>query len=94
MTYHPRTTNDPQGQGEWKIGTDMHRASAQVVWEDSLEAGAAAGAASRRPIDYLTLDYLVRVTMSILQKQYSRDKWLLGSLVNTTPFRRIGTAPE
>jgi hypothetical protein len=46
-------------------------ANGQGFWGDSLEAPAAQ--VRRGPIDYLTLDYLAEITMSILQKQRSRD---------------------
>jgi hypothetical protein len=46
-------------------------ANAQGFWGDSLEAPAEQ--VRRGPIDYLTLDYLAEVTMSILEKQRSRD---------------------
>src|SRR4051812_18019596 len=46
-------------------------ANAQGFWGDSLEAPLAQVRAG--PIDYLTLDYLAEVTMSILEKQHARD---------------------
>jgi len=46
-------------------------ANGQGFWGDSLEAPLEQ--IRRGPIDYLTLDYLAEVTMSILQKQKSRD---------------------
>src|SRR5216683_4802747 len=46
-------------------------ANGQGFWGDSLEAPLEQ--IRRGPIDYLTLDYLAEVTMSILQKQVSRD---------------------
>jgi hypothetical protein len=46
-------------------------ANGQGFWGDSLEAPVEQ--VRRGPIDYLTLDYLAEVTMSILQKQKSRD---------------------
>lgn len=46
-------------------------ANAQGFWGDSLEAPLEQ--MRRGPIDYLTLDYLAEVTMSILQKQRARD---------------------
>jgi len=46
-------------------------ANAQGFWGDSLEAPLEQLRGG--PIDYLTLDYLAEVTMSILQKQHSRD---------------------
>src|ERR1044071_3540229 len=46
-------------------------ANAQGFWGDSLEAPLEL--LSGGPIDYLTLDYLAEVTMSILQKQRARD---------------------
>src|SRR5262245_15558859 len=46
-------------------------ANGQGFWGDSLEAPVEQ--VRRGPIDYLTLDYLAEVTMSILQKQHSRD---------------------
>jgi hypothetical protein len=46
-------------------------ANGQGFWGDSLEAPVEQ--VRLGPIDYLTLDYLAEVTMSILQKQRSRD---------------------
>jgi hypothetical protein len=46
-------------------------ANGQGFWGDSLEAPLEQ--MRRVPIDYLTLDYLAEITMSILQKQRSRD---------------------
>jgi len=46
-------------------------ANGQGFWGDSLEAPIEQ--VRRGPIDYLTLDYLAEVTMSILQKQRARD---------------------
>ena len=46
-------------------------ANGQGFWGDSLEAPLEQ--IRNGPIDYLTLDYLAEVTMSILQKQRSRD---------------------
>jgi Acyclic terpene utilisation family protein AtuA len=46
-------------------------ANAQGFWGDSLEAPL--DQVRRGPIDYLTLDYLAEVTMSVLQKQRARD---------------------
>ena len=46
-------------------------ANGQGFWGDSLEAPV--DQIRRGPIDYLTLDYLAEVTMSILQKQRTRD---------------------
>lgn len=46
-------------------------ANGQGFWGDSIEAPIEQ--MRRGPIDYLTLDYLAEVTMSILQKQRSRD---------------------
>lgn len=46
-------------------------ANGQGFWGDSLEAPVQQ--VLRGPIDYLTLDYLAEITMSILQKQQSRD---------------------
>ncbi|HKP87762.1 MAG TPA: acyclic terpene utilization AtuA family protein [Blastocatellia bacterium] len=46
-------------------------ANAQGFWGDSLEAPIQM--VERGPIDYLTLDYLAEITMSIMQKQRSRD---------------------
>jgi hypothetical protein len=46
-------------------------ANGQGFWGDSLEAPVEQ--VRRGPIDYLTLDYLSEVTMSILQKQHTRD---------------------
>ena len=46
-------------------------ANGQGFWGDSLQAPVEQ--IRRGPIDYLTLDYLAEVTMSILQKQRMRD---------------------
>jgi hypothetical protein len=46
-------------------------ANGQGFWGDSLEAPLEQ--LRRGPLDYLTLDYLAEVTMSLLQKQRSRD---------------------
>ncbi len=46
-------------------------ANGQGFWGDSLEAPVEQ--VRRGPIDFLTLDYLAEVTMSILEKQRSRD---------------------
>ena len=46
-------------------------ANGQGFWGDSLEAPVEQ--VRRGPLDYLTLDYLSEVTMSILQKQRTRD---------------------
>jgi len=46
-------------------------ANGQGFWGDSLEAPV--DQIRRGPIDYLTLDYLAEITMSIMQKQRSRD---------------------
>src|ERR1044071_8676346 len=49
-------------------------ANGQGFWGDSLEAPVQL--AERGGIDYLTLDYLAEITMSIMQKQRSRDSRL------------------
>ena len=46
-------------------------ASGQGFWGD--RSSAPVEQVRRGPIDYLMLDYLAEVTMSILQKQRSRD---------------------
>src|SRR5260370_1379611 len=46
-------------------------ANGQGFWGDSVEAPVQL--VERGPIDYLTLDYLAEITMSIMQKQKSRD---------------------
>ncbi len=46
-------------------------ANGQGFWGDSLEAPLEL--VRRGPIDYLTLDYLAEITMSIMQKQRARD---------------------
>src|SRR6185295_19306148 len=46
-------------------------ANGQGFWGDSLQAPIEQ--VRRGPIDYLTLDYLAEITMSIMQKQRARD---------------------
>ncbi|MEE8148139.1 MAG: acyclic terpene utilization AtuA family protein, partial [Longimicrobiales bacterium] len=46
-------------------------ASGQGFWGDDLEAPVRQ--VEQGPIDYLMLDYLAEVTMSIMQKQRARD---------------------
>src|SRR5712691_7553917 len=46
-------------------------ANGQGFWGDSLQAPIKQ--VRRGPIDYLTLDYLAEITMSIMQKQRARD---------------------
>lgn len=46
-------------------------ANGQGFWGDSVDAPVRL--VDEGPLDYLTLDYLAEVTMSILQKQYRRD---------------------
>lgn len=46
-------------------------ANGQGFWGDSVEAPV--DQVRRGPIDYLTLDYLAEITMSIMQKQRARD---------------------
>lgn len=46
-------------------------ANGQGFWGDSIDAPIQL--VERGPIDYLTLDYLAEITMSIMQKQKSRD---------------------
>src|SRR5258706_15740531 len=46
-------------------------ANGQGFWGDSLEAPVEQ--VRRGPIDYLGLDYLAEITMSIMQKQRARD---------------------
>jgi hypothetical protein len=53
------------------MGNMIRIANGQGFWGDSLEAPLEQ--IRRGPIDYLTLDYLAEITMSILQKQRSRD---------------------
>jgi hypothetical protein len=50
---------------------DLRIASGQGFWGDDLEAPVRQ--VERGPIDYLVMDYLAEVTMSIMQKQRSRD---------------------
>jgi hypothetical protein len=54
--------------------TALRIAAGQGFWGDWLEAPARQVAGG--PIDYLMMDYLAEVTMSILQKQRSRDRSL------------------
>jgi hypothetical protein len=51
--------------------TMIRIANGQGFWGDSLEAPVEL--VRRGPIDYLTLDYLAEITMSIMQKQRARD---------------------
>jgi hypothetical protein len=50
---------------------EIRIANGQGFWGDSLEAPIQL--VERGPIDYLTLDYLAEITMSIMQKQRARD---------------------
>ncbi len=52
-------------------GRTIRIASGQGFWGDDLEAPVRQ--VERGPIDYLMMDYLAEVTMSIMQKQRSRD---------------------
>src|SRR5205809_8006072 len=54
--------------------TSLRIAAGQGFWGDWPEAPARQVAGG--PIDYLMLDYLAEVTMSILQKQRARDRSL------------------
>ena len=54
-----------------RIKPSIRIANGQGFWGDWLEAPVRQ--VERGPIDYLVLDYLAEVTMSILQKQKSRD---------------------
>lgn len=54
-----------------KAGSMIRIANGQGFWGDSLEAPIQQ--LRRGPLDYLTLDYLAEITMSILQKQKLRD---------------------
>lgn len=51
--------------------TSLRIASGQGFWGDDLEAPVRQ--VERGPIDYLVMDYLAEVTMSIMQKQRARD---------------------
>src|SRR5215467_14317438 len=53
------------------MGETIRIANGQGFWGDSLEAPVQL--VERGPIDYLTLDYLAEITMSIMQKQRARD---------------------
>src|SRR5262249_34228633 len=53
------------------IMTVIRIANGQGFWGDSLQAPI--DLIRRGPIDYLTLDYLAEITMSIMQKARSRD---------------------
>src|SRR5438309_9482603 len=59
------------GRFHGKLHIMIRIANGQGFWGDSLEAPLQQIRGG--PIDYLTLDYLAEVTMSILQKQRSRD---------------------
>ena len=54
-----------------RAGETIRIASGQGFWGDRLDAPVEQ--VRRGPIDFLMLDYLAEVTMSILQKQHSRD---------------------
>jgi hypothetical protein len=56
---------------ESKLMKTIRIANGQGFWGDSLEAPVEL--VRRGPIDYLTLDYLAEITMSIMQKQRARD---------------------
>ncbi len=56
---------------EGKVMKTIRIANGQGFWGDSLDAPIQL--VERGPIDYLTLDYLAEITMSIMQKQKSRD---------------------
>jgi hypothetical protein len=58
-------------EGETTTMKTVRIANGQGFWGDSLEAPIQL--VERGPIDYLTLDYLAEITMSIMQKQRSRD---------------------
>src|SRR5262245_13561186 len=51
--------------------TAIRIANGQGFWGDSLEAPVEL--VRRGPLNYLTLDYLAEITMSIMQKQRARD---------------------
>ena len=54
--------------------SEIRIANGQGFWGDWLEAPVRQ--VEQGPIDYLVLDYLAEVTMSILQKQKNRDPGL------------------
>ena len=56
---------------EDKFMKTIRIANGQGFWGDSVEAPVEQ--VRRGPIDYLTLDYLAEITMSIMQKQRARD---------------------
>ncbi len=64
---------DPPARGDESLGMNdaLRIACGQGFWGDRLDAPVEQ--VRRGPIDYLMLDYLAEVTMSILQKQLSRD---------------------
>src|SRR5712671_728147 len=69
---HPPRCRDESRHGTQECVHHMIRiANAQGFWGDSIEAPVEQ--VRRGPIDYLTLDYLAEVTMSVLQKQRARD---------------------
>src|SRR5712671_4105447 len=69
---HPPRCRDESRHGTQECVHHMIRiANAQGFWGDSIEAPVEQ--VRRGPIDYLTLDYLAEVTMSIMQKQRARD---------------------
>jgi hypothetical protein len=55
----------------WKVRDRIRIASGQGFWGDRLSAPVEQ--VRRGPVDYLMLDYLAEVTMSIMQKQRARD---------------------
>src|SRR5438105_3694326 len=73
VACHPRgrVCIPVNGRFHGKLHIMIRIANAQGFWGDSLEAPL--DQLRGGPIDYLTLDYLAEVTMSILQKQFTRD---------------------
>src|SRR5690606_25132880 len=70
VRWRPRRFRQ-SGAGRMSRKETIRIASGQGFWGDRLQAPVEQ--VRRGPIDYLMLDYLAEVTMSIMQKQRSRD---------------------
>src|SRR5258707_351408 len=67
----PREQQDDRRLRSGKGGAMIRIANGSAFWGDSSEAPLQLLRGG--PLDYLTLDYLAEITMSILQKQRARD---------------------